>query len=72
MGKCSTTIKRIEFDLSDEQVTKVTVEIDYEGDCPQMDRRYEKTFPARFPITDVDGKPSLMTMDGGVKDCLTW
>ena len=72
MGKCSTTVLRIEFDLSDEQITRVTVDQDYAGDCPLMDRRYIKAFPARIPITDVDGKPNLMTMDGGVKDYLLW
>ena len=72
MGKCSTTIRTILFDLTDEQVTTVTVEQDYSGDCPLMYRRYQKVFPARIPITDVDDKPSLFTMDGGIKDYLLW
>jgi hypothetical protein len=72
MGKCSTTVRTIHFDLTDEQVTKVTVGQDYAGDCPLMNRRYEKTFPARIPITDVEGKPSLFTMEGGIKDYLLW
>ena len=72
MGKCSTTVLRIELDLRDPDVTTVTVDQDYSGDCPLMDRRFVKTFPARFPITDEDGKPNLMTMDGGVKDYLLW
>ena len=66
MGKCSTTTRRIEFDLTDEQITKVVVEIDYQGDCPMMDRRYEKAFPARIPVVD------LFTIDGGIKDHLLW
>ncbi len=66
MGKCSTKIERIEIDLSDEQITKIVVEIDYWGDCPTMNRRYEKSFPARIPVVD------LFTIDGGIKDHLLW
>jgi len=66
MGKCSTTIRTIEFDLTDEQITRVVVTQDYAGDCPMMDRRYEKAFPARIPVVD------LLTIEGGVKDYLVW
>lgn len=66
MGKCSTTIRTIEIDLTDEQLTKVVVTQDYEGDCPLMNRRYEKAFPARIPVVD------LFTVEGGIKDYLLW
>lgn len=67
MGKCTTTIKRVEFDVSDEQVTRVTVDIDFAGDCPiQLKRRYTKTFPARYSMVD------LLGMKGGVTDYLNW
>ncbi len=67
MGACTTTIKRVTFDVSDPQVTSVTVEIDFEGDCPMgLKRRYQKTFPARHSMVD------LLTMPGGVTDYLSW
>jgi hypothetical protein len=69
MGKCTTTIRRIEFDLSDEQITRVVVEQDYAGDCPLMDRRYEKAFPARIPIVDLF---SMKQGEGGITDYLLW
>ena len=69
MGKCSTTVRRIEFDLTDEQITRVVVEQDYAGDCPLMDRRYEKAFPARISIVDL----FLMKKgEGGILDYLVW
>ncbi len=66
MGKCETSVQQITFDIRDPQVTRVVVNIDYEGDCPMMPRRYEKAFPARIPIID------LFTIDGGIKDHLLW
>ena len=67
MGKCETKIIRVSFDFSDEEVTKVVVESDFQGDCPLgMKRLNEKTFPARYSAVD------LMTMEGGVKDYLVW
>lgn len=66
MGKCSERVLKITFDFSDEQITTVEVLIDYEGDCPLMDRVYRKSFPARIPAVD------LFTMDGGIKDHLVW
>lgn len=67
MANCVTTVKRVEFDVSDEQVTKVVVEIDFDGDCPiGVYRRYHKTFPARHSMVDI------VTMEGGVTDYLNW
>ena len=67
MGDCITKVQQITFDVNDEQVTKVTIKIDFSGDCGILVKRiYEKTFPARFSVVD------LMTMDGGVKDYLLW
>ena len=52
MGKCSTAIKSVKFDFSDQQITEVTVEIDFWGDCPiQLKRVYKKSFPARIPAS---------------------
>lgn len=67
MGKCETKILRVPFDFSDEQITKVTVESDFQGDCPiGMKRLNEKSFPARFSAVDI------LTMEGGTKDYLLW
>lgn len=68
MADCITTIKKVEFDLSDEQMTKATVTIDYDGDCGvlQGKRVYTKSFPARLPIVEI------VTMDGGIKDYILW
>jgi hypothetical protein len=67
MADCITTIQKIIFDFADEQITKIRVEIDFQGDCPiQMKRAYEKSFPARIPATDI------LTMDGGITDYLLW
>ena len=54
MGKCSTAIKSVKFDFSDQQITEVTVEIDFWGDCPvQLKRVYKKSFPARIPASEL-------------------
>lgn len=54
MGKCTTTIQKIEFDLTDPQLTHVKITIDFEGDCPINVRRvYEKDFPARRPVVEL-------------------
>ncbi len=67
MGKCVTMIRRVEFDVTDTQVTTVTVEIDFAGDCPiQLKRVYRKVFPARHSMVD------LLTMPGGVTSYLEW
>ena len=66
MGKCSTTILTVSFDFSEPQLTRVVVTQDYAGDCPLMDRRFEKVFPARIPAVD------LFAIDGGIKDYLLW
>lgn len=67
MSNCITKIQTVTFDFTDEQITKVTVKIDFEGDCGILvKRRYEKSFPARFPAVEI------MTMDGGIKDYLVW
>ena len=67
MANCETAIQQVTFDFTDEQITKVTVRIDFSGDCPiQIKRLYEKSFPARFPAVEI------MTMEGGVKDYLLW
>lgn len=68
MGACTIIIKRVSFDIRDEQMTKVCVEIDFEGDCPiQMKRVYEKSFPARFSVQEI-----MAMQEGGVKDYLLW
>ena len=67
MADCITTIKTVTFDFTDEQITKVTVIIDFDGDCGILvKRRYEKSFPARIPAIEI------MTMDEGIKDYLLW
>lgn len=67
MANCETTIKKVTFDVSDEQITVVTVEIDFAGDCPiQLKRRYQKTFPARHTMVDI------LQMPGGVVNYLEW
>jgi hypothetical protein len=67
MANCNTTLKKITFDVSDPQITTVTIENDFDGDCPfNIKRRYEKTFPARIPVVEI------LTMEGGVKDYILW
>lgn len=67
MADCNTYIQKLIFDTSDPQITQVRVEIKFDGDCPvQIKSVYEKTFPARIPAVEI------MTMDGGVKDYLSW
>lgn len=67
MGDCNTTVQRISFDFTDPDMTKVRVEIDFEGDCPiQLKRVYEKQFPARFSAVDI------LTMKDGVTNYLSW
>lgn len=69
MGKCNTTIRRVEFDLTDEQITTVTVDQDFAGDCPLMDRRYVKAFPARLSMLDL---LNMKRGEGGIVDYLLW
>lgn len=67
MADCITKIQKIIFDVSDEQITKVEVLVEFEGDCGILVKpRYEKTFPARIPAVEI------MTMEGGIKDYLLW
>ena len=67
MGDCHTAIQKVIFDFTDEQVTKVRVEIDFWGDCPfQIKRVYEKTFPASTSAVDI------MTMEDGISNYLFW
>ena len=67
MANCETAIQQVTFDFTDPQITKVTVKIDFSGDCPiNIKRLYEKSFPARFPAVEI------MTMEGGIKDYLFW
>ena len=68
MGKCETTITSITIDLSDDQLTHVTVRQTFEGDCPVPGLKgiYRKAFPARLPVVD------LFTVEGGIKDYLLW
>jgi hypothetical protein len=67
MGNCNTAIQKIIFDFSDEQITKIRVEIDFDGDCPiQIKRVYEKSFPARIPAVEI------MTMEDGIPGYLLW
>jgi hypothetical protein len=54
MGKCTTKINKVTFDFTDDQITKVSVECDFWGDCPvQMKRFYTKSFPARIPAIEL-------------------
>lgn len=70
MANCNTLVQKVTFDLSDEQVTKVRVEIDFWGDCPHiMKRVYEKTFPARLSAVDILTMPRG---EGGFLDYLFW
>ena len=65
MGQCNTKINRITFDTSDEQITEVTVEQEFWGDCPiGLKGVYKKTFPARIPVVDL--------IDEVVKGYLLW
>jgi hypothetical protein len=67
MGKCSTKINKITFDFTDEQITEVTVEGDFWGDCPmQMKRLYKKSFPARMSAIDI------INAKDGVQNYIMW
>lgn len=68
MADCHTTIQKIAFDFSDPQITKVRVEIDFDGDCGVLvtKRVYEKAFPARIPAVEI------MQMQDGVPGYLLW
>lgn len=67
MGKCITATQRVTFDVSDPQITVVTVERTIEGDCPiGLKARVTKTFPARHSILEI------LQMPGGVVNHLDW
>ena len=67
MGKCSCETTKVTFDISDPQITEVTVERRCGGDCPiGLKNVVKKTFPARYSMVD------LMTMEGGVANHLDW
>lgn len=54
MGDCTTAIQKIIFDISDDQITRVKIEITFSGDCPHVLKRvYEKSFPARMTMADI-------------------
>jgi hypothetical protein len=66
MGKCETKIEKVEFDFTDDQLTKVTVHIDFWGDCPiQLKRVYTNKFPARRPAIELMEKelPNYLDWD---------
>ncbi|HLZ64418.1 MAG TPA: hypothetical protein VKR06_46415 [Ktedonosporobacter sp.] len=67
MADCNTSIQKVIFDFADPQITKVRVEIDFDGDCGILVKRvYEKSFPARIPAIEI------MQMQDGVPGYLLW
>ena len=67
MADCNTAIQKLTFDFTDPQITKVRVEIDFDGDCGILVKRvYEKSFPSRIPAIEI------MQMQDGVPDYLLW
>lgn len=65
MGKCSSKIRWLKFDLSDEEITHVYVMVDAEGDCPiGVQGCHYKAFPARVSAIEI------ITND--LKDHLLW
>lgn len=68
MGDCITAIKYIRFDFTDEQITKVEIELDIRGDCPHfLTPLRTKTFPARFSAIDI-----LNKIADGEENYLLW
>ena len=54
MGRCVATYKKILFDLSDPELTKVYVAIQADGDCPlSVQGWHHKTFPASMSCLDI-------------------
>ena len=54
MGNTAVSIQKITFDVSDEQMTTVTVEAKWEGEyLAGTKSRYEKSFPARFSALEL-------------------
>jgi hypothetical protein len=54
MGTCHTKVIKISFDFSDDQITEMTVEQDFWGDCPHtLQRVYKKSFSARLSVIDL-------------------
>lgn len=65
MANANSEIQTITFDISDNQVTKVTILTKLSGDYPiGMKQVYEKTFPARVSCMEI-----LRTE---ISDYLTW
>lgn len=54
MGKCSSIIEEMRFDVREEQMTKVYVLVRAEGDCPLgVQGWHHKAFPARIPVIEI-------------------
>ena len=53
MANVQVEIQKLTFDVSDPQVTKVTVDIKHNDDGIFLKNRYEKTFAARLSVTDI-------------------
>lgn len=54
MSNTVVDIQKIIFDVSDEQLTKVTVEIKHnEPENIALRRKYEKTYPARITVEEL-------------------
>ena len=65
MAKAEVATQKIIFDISDEQITKVRVEVKLFGDIPfGMKSVYEKTFPARISVLEI--------MQNEFKNYLEW
>jgi hypothetical protein len=66
MANVQVEIQKLTFDVSDQQVTKVTVDIKHNDGGILFKNRYEKTFPARISVLDIlqnhlHGKDSYLT-----------
>lgn len=53
MANIQTEIQKITFDISDAEITTVTVEIKHNDDGVLLKNVYSKTFPARISILDL-------------------
>lgn len=54
MGKCTSTIKEIRFDVEDPEITHVYVINKAEGDCPiGLAGCHHKAFPGSTPVKDI-------------------
>lgn len=53
MANVQVEIQKLTFDVSDPQLTKVTVDIKHNDDGILLKNRYEKSFPARLSVIDI-------------------